>query len=47
LKSTLDWCGALARGDDGVAPLVDLAATHEKALEFVLIDILQKYAISV
>jgi uncharacterized protein (DUF2237 family) len=31
--------------EDGVAPLVDLAATHEKALEFVGIDVLNKYAV--
>ncbi len=44
------WCLCAARWQealaDGVAPPIDLAATHEKALEFVSIETLQQYAIS-
>jgi uncharacterized protein len=40
----LRWQEAM---EDGVAPLVDLAATHEKALEFVSIDVLNRYAVSI
>jgi uncharacterized protein len=51
LKPGDKWCLCAVRWqeamEDGVAPLVDLAATHEKALEFVGIDILQKYTIPV
>jgi uncharacterized protein len=44
------WCLCASRWkealDDGVAPLVDLAATHSRALEYVSLDDLQNHAIS-
>jgi uncharacterized protein len=44
------WCLCAARWKEakaaGVAPLIDLAATHEKALEYVSIDELQQYAVT-
>jgi uncharacterized protein len=43
------WCLCASRWreamEDGVAPLVDLVATHEKTLEFVPIEVLQKFSI--
>jgi uncharacterized protein len=59
LKPGDKWCLCAVRWqeamEDGVAPLVDLAATHEKALEFLsiaggaraAIDVLNKYAIPI
>jgi uncharacterized protein len=44
------WCLCAARWKEakaaGVAPPIDLAATHEKALEYVSIDELQQYAVT-
>jgi uncharacterized protein len=44
------WCLCAARWheakDAGVAPPIDLAATHEKALEYLSIDELQQYAVA-
>ena len=43
------WCLCAARWAEaeraGVAPLVALEATQEKALEFVSLELLQKYAL--
>ena len=48
LKPGDRWCVCAARWtqayDDGVAPPVALAATHEAALEVIDLDILQEYA---
>jgi uncharacterized protein len=50
LKPGDKWCLCAARWQEamtaGVAPLVDLAATHAKVLEYVSIDILRQYAIA-
>ena len=49
LKPGDRWCLCAARWAEaeraGVAPLVDLEATQEKALEFVSLELLQKYAL--
>jgi uncharacterized protein len=51
LKPGDKWCLCATRWreamEDGVAPLVDLAATHEKTLDFVAIDVLQKFSSSI
>jgi len=43
------WCLCAARflqaHDEGVAPRVDLAATHRRALDVVPLDILRQYAV--
>ena len=45
------WCLCAARflqaADEGCAPKVNLAATHQRALEIVPLDILQKHAANV
>jgi uncharacterized protein (DUF2237 family) len=45
------WCVVAARWlqahDDGVAPPVVLAATHERALNLVPIEVLRQYAVDV
>jgi uncharacterized protein len=50
LKPGDRWCLCAARWRealaDGVAPPIDLAATHQKALEFMSIETLQQYAIA-
>jgi uncharacterized protein (DUF2237 family) len=47
LKPGDRWCLCALRWREaeeaGVAPPVDLAATHEKALEFIPLDILKRY----
>jgi uncharacterized protein len=47
LKAGDKWCVCLTRWkdalDDGAAPPIDLAATHEEALAVVSIDVLRKY----
>ncbi|HEY9907031.1 MAG TPA: DUF2237 domain-containing protein [Thermosynechococcaceae cyanobacterium] len=49
LKPGDQWCLCVSRWkqalDDGVAPLVDLAATHEAALGTVPLEVLQQHAI--
>ena len=49
LKPGDRWCLCAARWAQaeraGVAPLIDLDATQEKALEFVSLELLQKYAL--
>jgi uncharacterized protein (DUF2237 family) len=49
LKPGDQWCLCVSRWkqalDDGVAPLVDLAATHEAALATVPLEVLQQHAI--
>ena len=49
LKPGDRWCLCAARWAEaertGVAPLVDLEATQEKVLEFVSLELLQKYAL--
>ena len=49
LKPGDQWCLCVSRWkqalDDGVAPLVDLAATHEAALGTVSLEVLQQHAI--
>jgi uncharacterized protein (DUF2237 family) len=45
------WCLCAARflqaADEGCAPKVNLAATHQRALEIVPLDVLQKHAANV
>ena len=49
LKPGDRWCLCAARWQEalavGVAPPIDLAATHAQVLEYVSIDILRQYAI--
>ncbi len=49
LKPGDRWCLCAARflqaHDEGVAPRVDLAATHRRALDVVPLDILRQYAV--
>ncbi len=49
LKAGDKWCLCASRWrealDAGVAPFVNLAATHEKTLEFVSLEDLQRYSI--
>jgi len=49
LKPGDRWCLCAARWAEaeraGVAPLIDLEATQEKALEFVSLELIQKYAL--
>ena len=48
LKAGDKWCVCLTRWkdalDDGAAPPIDLAATHEEALAVVSIEVLREYA---
>ena len=49
LKAGDQWCLCAARflqaHDEGAAPKVNLAATHEKALEIVPLEVLELYAL--
>ncbi|AKS46965.1 hypothetical protein SAMN05444287_2090 [Octadecabacter temperatus] len=51
LKDGDGWCLCAARflqaADEGCAPKVNLAATHQRALEIVPLDVLQKHAANV
>ena len=51
LKPGDKWCLCAARWREaltaGVAPPIDLSATHAKMLEYVPIEVLQQYAISI
>ncbi|MCW1951606.1 MAG: DUF2237 domain-containing protein [Octadecabacter sp.] len=51
LKAGDGWCLCAARflqaADEGCAPKVNLAATHQRALEIVPLDVLQKHAANV
>ncbi|MGV6847285.1 MAG: DUF2237 family protein [Marinibacterium sp.] len=49
LKAGDHWCLCAARflqaHDEGCAPQVDLAATHQRALDIVPLDVLELYAV--
>lgn len=49
LKAGDGWCLCASRflqaHDEGCAPRVNLAATHQRALDIVPLDVLQKYAL--
>ena len=49
LKAGDQWCLCAGRflqaHDEGAAPMVNLAATHKRALEIVTLDILKEYAL--
>ena len=49
LQPSDKWCLCISRWLEahkaGVAPKIDLNATHEKALEFTTIDVLEAYAL--
>lgn len=50
LKAGDQWCLCAARflqaHDEGVAPKVKLAATHQRALDIVPLEVLERYAMS-
>lgn len=49
LKPGDQWCLCASRflqaHDEGVAPLVNVAATHERALDIVPLEVLQQHAL--
>lgn len=50
LKAGDQWCLCAARflqaHEEGAAPMVNLQATHKRALEIVSLEILERYAVS-